>query len=209
MTRVKRARVVQDESGRTLKVCTVCGELKEPEAFNVNAMGTLGRNSLCKACEAERRRAQYVANLDHRRALSRKNARAAYVRNPDRHREHAQRWREANPDKLKITARKNRLRRAYNISLETYEGLLAAQGGVCAICGGAPNGIGECYHVDHDHATGAIRGLLCHSCNTGIGALGDDPDRLRKAVTYLERRAADILSTSDVRKQQDDGNGEG
>jgi hypothetical protein len=49
-----------------------------------------------------------------------------------------------------------------------------------------PQGRGT-FHVDHCHETGKIRGLLCHSCNTGIGKLGDNLEGLQKAVSYLER----------------------
>lgn len=74
------------------------------------------------------------------------------------------------------------LKGAYGITLDDYEALLTAQGGVCAICR-QPSV--KNLHVDHDHATDAIRGLLCANCNTALGLLADDPARLLDAVAYL------------------------
>jgi hypothetical protein len=69
--------------------------------------------------------------------------------------------------------------------------LLIAQGGGCGICGSPePRTRRGAWHVDHDHVTGVIRGILCHYCNVGIGQFGDDADRLRKAVQYLERSSS-------------------
>jgi hypothetical protein len=65
--------------------------------------------------------------------------------------------------------------------------MLAAQGGCCAICRAeAPGGQGA-WHVDHDHRSGAIRGLLCHACNLAIGLFMDDEQVLTAAVAYLDR----------------------
>lgn len=78
------------------------------------------------------------------------------------------------------------LRTLYGFSLQGYRDLLAAQGGKCAACGATePGGRGRRFHVDHDHATGVIRGLLCHPCNVGLGHFGDDVDRLMAAAAYL------------------------
>ena len=64
--------------------------------------------------------------------------------------------------------------------------MLEAQNGVCAICGEArPEE--RTLHVDHDHETGAIRGLLCVRCNNAIGDLRDDNDLARKLADYLDR----------------------
>ena len=65
--------------------------------------------------------------------------------------------------------------------------MLAAQGGRCAICGtDKPGGKGS-FHVDHCHVGGEIRGLLCHSCNIGLGQFKDDRERIQAAIAYLER----------------------
>ncbi|MBV1852937.1 endonuclease VII domain-containing protein [Catellatospora tritici] len=62
-----------------------------------------------------------------------------------------------------------------------FDAMLAAQGGVCAICGApAPE------HVDHDHLFGNVRGILCFNCNGGLGQFKDDRANLRKAIDYLE-----------------------
>ena len=72
-----------------------------------------------------------------------------------------------------------------------YRAMLAAQGGLCAICGEAPNPDGvraaSRLHVDHDHSTGVVRALLCTRCNQGIGYMRDRPDLLRLAAEYIER----------------------
>jgi predicted nucleic acid-binding Zn ribbon protein len=75
----------------------------------------------------------------------------------------------------------------YDMGQEEYEALLAAQDGRCAICG-SPDWPGkhDRPHVDHDHVTGRVRGLLCGKCNNGLGMFDDDPARLRAAAEYLE-----------------------
>lgn len=76
------------------------------------------------------------------------------------------------------------LRRAFGVNLapEQREVLLLTQCGKCAICGYDLNGR---MHVDHDHRTGEIRGLLCSNCNTGIGLLREDARVLQNALDYL------------------------
>lgn len=76
------------------------------------------------------------------------------------------------------------LRRHYKITGADYDAMHAAQGGVCAICG-QPSKTGK-LAIDHCHSTGRVRGLLCISCNRGIGYLGDDPERAFRASEYLK-----------------------
>lgn len=66
--------------------------------------------------------------------------------------------------------------------------MLVRQGGVCAICGGPPDGRWKRFHVDHCHKTGRVRGLLCRKCNNGLGNFGDSVETMRKAIAYLRRK---------------------
>lgn len=89
------------------------------------------------------------------------------------------------------TIRNRELQRKYGITLDEYEALVNSQGDVCAICGatkkGTARGRVRYWSVDHDHETGAIRGLLCQKCNTILGLAGDDPAVLGQAIEYLRR----------------------
>lgn len=80
------------------------------------------------------------------------------------------------------TAHAGRVARTYGLSAEGYSALLAHQGGVCAICRGARR---YRLHVDHDHATGAVRGLLCKADNRLLAVVRDNPERLQRAAAYL------------------------
>ena len=73
------------------------------------------------------------------------------------------------------------------VSRERYAEMKAAQGGRCAICGAEKSARkgAEALCVDHDHATGNIRALLCHQCNSGIGMLAEDMDRMYRAAEYV------------------------
>ena len=91
-----------------------------------------------------------------------------------------------------MTNRRSKLKNKYGVTLEQYDAMLAAQGGVCAICGtsepkGKRGAFGPTFSVDHCHTTGKIRGLLCGLCNPALGAFGDSVERLRAAISYLER----------------------
>jgi hypothetical protein len=78
--------------------------------------------------------------------------------------------------------------RKYGITQQDYDRILAEQGGGCAICGGPPRGPGAAngfFHADHCHRSNEFRGLLCGSCNTALGLLNDDPERVERAAAYL------------------------
>lgn len=74
----------------------------------------------------------------------------------------------------------------FGLTLEQYDTMLETQKYCCCICKTSEPGKHN-WHVDHNHTTGKVRGLLCSPCNTGLGHFGDDPTRLRAAADYLER----------------------
>jgi len=111
------------------------------------------------------------------------------ARVPVEHRREVHRqWRVANHDRL----RAKHLLKKYGLAIEEYEAMLTAQGGHCAVCNQqpSPEDRGGILHVDHCHATGQVRGLLCASCNLVLGQIGDDPERARQLADYLVRHAA-------------------
>lgn len=93
-------------------------------------------------------------------------------------------------------AKAHNLQRRFGMTTEDYDRMLAAQGGVCAICSGGSTQVhrktGKLRElaVDHDHVTGKVRALLCTDCNTGLGLFNDSADLIRAAADYLDRHSA-------------------
>jgi hypothetical protein len=80
------------------------------------------------------------------------------------------------------------LLRNYGVTEQWYIETLANQGGKCAICAAAePGGPHKVFSVDHDHKTGAVRGLLCKDCNHMLGMAKDNPSTLESAIKYLQK----------------------
>jgi hypothetical protein len=137
---------------------------------------------VCRQCQIDRnttrRRDKGVKERVYRTTQERKDLKRQYDETYNReHRE-----------QIAHSGRK----RLYGITAEEYERKLADQGGVCAACRQpetrkAPKSKTIApLHVDHDHATGQVRGLLCHRCNMALGYAREDPDVLRSLATYVE-----------------------
>lgn len=140
----------------------------------------------------------YQDNKERRRLANRENVKRYALRHPDRVKDLKQRWDAANSSHIKDYRKKYylservytknwRLEKLYGITLEHYEQLFDNQKGGCAICGVHQSSIKTPLHIDHDHKTKKVRGLLCHKCNRGIGLFQDSTDILQKAREYLER----------------------
>lgn len=85
-------------------------------------------------------------------------------------------------------SRQYSLKKNFQMTHDDYLGMFERQDGKCAICQTTkPGSWGQYLCIDHDHATGKVRGLLCNSCNTGLGFFKDDVTALSSAIRYLSR----------------------
>lgn len=133
-----------------------------------------GKQSACRACVNERNRTVYSRTEQYKHLKREAQRRRRALAGPPTPEEN----------------RRNNLWKLYKMTLEDYEFQLAVQGGRCAICRTAEPGHKGVFVVDHCHAGGHVRSLLCQGCNIGLGAFRDDPARLLAAAKYLEEHAA-------------------
>lgn len=78
------------------------------------------------------------------------------------------------------------LMRNYGISLDEYKKMLSEQNGKCYICEKHHSSQKKSLSVDHCHETGTVRKLLCSNCNTSLGLLKEDMNRIKKLINYIE-----------------------
>ncbi len=140
------------------------------------------------------------ANIEKQRQVERRSRSRPEANTPEVKEELAQKkriWQKNNLEKNRAAVLRYRklyperilesnLKCLYGITKAAYERLLAAQGNGCAICGACPKP-GKRLHVDHDHQSGKIRGLLCRIHNLGLGHFQDDPILLEQGAAYLRR----------------------
>ncbi len=168
-----------------VKICINCKTPKQHSA----------RGKMCIDCKAAYDKAYVELNKEKLRVSGQEYRN----RSKERKKEYDKRFRVENKDKIlgdKINrklsgksyeeARRSMLKAKYNISIEDYDNLVKLQDGKCKICKTTKYpGKGKCLHVDHDHQTGEIRGLLCTKCNLGLGHFEDNIEYLTKAIEYL------------------------
>lgn len=107
----------------------------------------------------------------------------------ERRKQQSRIWYEERPDYSK----NGNFRRKYNLTKEDVDRKLKEQENRCDICleevGFSDSGLNNA-RVDHDHKTGATRGILCHGCNIMLGHSKDNIEILKNAITYLEKHEA-------------------
>ena len=121
---------------------------------------------------------------EEKRSSSRKASQTWIKKHPDRYRDNYTRQ-NRNP-LTKQRKKEYRLLKKYGLTQADWEDMFKKQGSCCAACQtnvpGSPLG----WHVDHNHLTGKVRGILCHHCNTILGRVKDNPAPLYALAHYLE-----------------------
>ncbi|SDK65804.1 endonuclease domain-containing protein [Nonomuraea jiangxiensis] len=187
------------------KQCPDCGEVKAVSEFGLNKRMPGGRARYCKACFRVRSTASYRKRMAEQGKTVRERlpvpegqkfcARCAEIKPKEEFGSN-----RASKDGLTIyclpchvvVTRENKIKKygsernylltyRYGITEDDFERMLARQGGLCAICRVVPG-----VFVDHCHATGLVRGVLCFNCNNGLGHFGDNTVLLELAALYLD-----------------------
>lgn len=167
-----------------MKPCTGCRELLPLSEFRKKSCNKSGVASQCVPC-------------------SRAYSLAHYRANPERGRIYRRKWNANNPGYSAEWARRNPESRAktwtryyehakyakYGLDKASFDALAKAQGGKCAICKETLEFRDGRTNIDHSHATGKVRGLLCRLCNVALGALRDSPGFCEAAAKYIRENA--------------------
>lgn len=144
------------------KICSSCGSSKSLTDFYKENRVKDGRARRCKECHNKVTKEYREKNPEIYRKASLKHWRAL-----DDNKKH-ERW----------------IKR-YGITSEEYKKMFEKQDGLCKICNKLCNS-GHLLSVDHCHATGKVRGLLCKKCNTALGMLDDNVRYFENAIMYLK-----------------------
>jgi hypothetical protein len=116
---------------------------------------------------------------NHRNELRRNR----YAKNPEKYRSKAREY--GLTEKGRKVKKVYNLKYLYGISSDDLLILIVQQNNVCALCK-QPFTSSKFTHIDHDHKTHQIRGILCHKCNSGLGLFNHDKQKLLQAIDYLE-----------------------
>ena len=116
------------------------------------------------------------------RLCSLPRARASAEVRRDWQRAYYARWKAKGGRASPAANRRRRLKHFYGITVEEADAMIARFDGKCWCCKESP-----ATDIDHDHETGAVRGVLCGKCNRMLGQANDDPERLRAGVRYLSK----------------------
>lgn len=196
--RVKDIRII--EGG--LLLCNKCHNKKPLVEFPKNSKTKLGYYSHCKKCTNETSRSlreetgipiRYTRKIMDGKLRCGKcqdmKPLSLFTKSKIRKNEYSshcklcqKEWRDKNKEKLKHIG----IKRTYGISGEEYNKMKSDQDGRCIICNVLPSGFKkDVLHIDHDHITKKVRGLLCGACNTAIGLFKEDTIAMVKAIEYI------------------------
>jgi hypothetical protein len=170
LERNAQARIAAVSANIVLR-CSVCGQNKSARDFAADKTARNGTSLRCQICAQNKHAEWRRKNQEHVRRKARESAR-----------------RRRNPMLDRVVARRSRWFKTYGLDESAAIALWQAQGCACAICRRPLDllAFDRQSHVDHDHRTGAVRGILCLKCNPGLGAFDDNITFLEAAIAYLK-----------------------
>ncbi len=147
----------------THKKCSLCALIKEHSEFHRDSKNLYGRGLAyyCKSCANRKSRENHA-----KRVLQ-------------------------NDTEYKRTKRDSYYKNKHGITLDDFENRLKIQQNLCAICKVSLSSAGTHTHLDHDHDTNELRGILCTNCNRGLGHFKDSESNLMAAIKYLQAHKSD------------------
>jgi hypothetical protein len=203
----------------TFRQCPECKVVKLSESFSKNKNSWTGLAHYCKDCTSAKQAVKYRERAaaegrtvreprqpgppetkwcpdcdsfrhvtEFARNASREDGRSSYCR------EHQAARIDESRVRLHGSSRHYHLMHRYGVSAAEIEEQVERQAGLCVIC---LKVLGDKPHVDHDHATGEVRGVLCFNCNGGLGQFRDDAGLLARAVGYLDGTMLAMLMGDD------------
>lgn len=172
------------------KSCSRCGQERTRDQFYAHPKTADGLGAWCKPCYAATYKAEKPERLARQKARREADLPTALIYVRAANKKHYAKNRAAI------------LGKRYGVSAEQHTEMVRRAKGRCSICNEPPTKQGLC--VDHDHTTGAVRGLLCAKCNAALGQFNDDPARLASAIVYLAQHQADGSSLGSPRECLDE-----
>jgi len=165
-----------------MKKCNKCELNKKNEEFYKNSHSSDGLKSICKNCTSITAKIYYDENIEKIKQYSQKH----HLKNKEEYNKRNRERFRNNPELKK----KNRIR-PYKITQEQLDLLMSVSNYKCNICNLSQEDNKKLFkkdlNIDHCHKTGIIRGILCHSCNLGLGYFKDKIELLDKAKIYLSK----------------------
>jgi len=161
-----------------MKVCCRCKTSLSLDCFQKNRRASDGLQGRCRVCTQK-------AGKEYRQKYP-ERTRAATERwrknNYHKHLEMCKKWREKNYDPSRQAVNQRKFK--YGLTKEEFDSLLLKQNNRCAICS---KKLKQKPHIDHNHRTNEVRGILCKSCNFLLGFAHDKISTLMRAICYLEK----------------------
>lgn len=164
------------------KKCIKCGMVKPLSEFTFHNRTKGQHRNFCHDCEKD-----WIRKY-HKTDSGKEKHKEWVDNNKDKISEYREIYKHdlLKKERSKAYHRARWLMKTFNMTVDDYMAMYEKQEGKCMICGAVENGKRKNFCIDHDHATGKVRGLLCHNCNVAIGLMKDNTDLLKKAAEYLE-----------------------